>query len=123
VIRVQVPSALQPGSKPWIVVANGSYSSSAYPLTAGIAKPGDALVSIAGIAKPVDALLGDEFRKLFGDQFGLLVVAISGATTILGMLYPDSWRTRKSPLRIMSAAILVVFMIRAGFLDPNRVAT
>ena len=34
-------------------------------------------------------------------------------------LYPDSERTRKSPLRISSAAILVLSMIRSGFLDPE----
>ena len=30
-----------------------------------------------------------------------------------------SLRTRKSPLRISSAAILIIFMIRGGFLDPE----
>ncbi len=36
---------------------------------------------------------------------------------------PNSWRTRKSPLQISSAAILVLGMIRAGFLDPEEIAS
>ena len=35
------------------------------------------------------------------------------------LIYPDSSVTRKIPLRIGSAPILVVFMIRGGFLDPE----
>jgi transposase len=34
-------------------------------------------------------------------------------------IYPDSAGTRKNPLRISSAATLIFFMIRGGFLDPE----
>ncbi len=34
-------------------------------------------------------------------------------------IYPDSTETRKNPLRISSGPTLVVFMIGAGFLDPE----
>ena len=36
---------------------------------------------------------------------------------------PNSTETQKNPLRISSGPNSVVFMIRAGFLDPNRVKT
>ncbi len=41
----------------------------------------------------------------------------SSGTAVL--LYPDSAGTRKSSLRISSATILILFMIRGSFFDPE----
>src|SRR3982074_1859625 len=49
----------------------------------------------------------------------LLAVPLLATVLLAVPVYPDSSGTRKNPLRISSAAILVLFMIRGGFLDPE----